>query len=395
MAPSTRAADRSATTEGSPNAPASGEAAETADDPQIENDNGESATLMRGARATHTPDTEMNMDDALRRRYTEMKRRLANKRMQDELEAMEAELEGREPTQYVEVAGTTLPTRKRRHSQGTEETNLSKYIKLAPPPRFDGKSLEGLRKYELGWNKIFKTMPIIADDAYAPRILLAATFLEDRAEEAWDRPHPPCNTWTEYITLLKGVVADPVTRKSEALIRLAAVKQSSDQSVRELLRRIETIETDIPPMSEDVRKAWIYLNALSPNIRALVMHEHKEITSREQVLASAQRHEDVIKQETRAQKERARGTQPPAAPPPPSPPKKNSQQHRPRGAFKPRDETTTQEEKTPKEPAEAQKPRTFGACYNCGKKGYIAKFCRSPKRSQGSQPSQSKDESKN
>ncbi|KAK5399909.1 hypothetical protein LTR06_011448 [Exophiala xenobiotica] len=72
-------------------------------------------------------------------------------------------------------------------------------------------------------------MPEIAPNEYRSRIRYAATFLDDRAEE-----------------------------------------------VRDLLTKMETIETDIPRMTEDEREAWVLLNALMPALRAEVMHEHRD-----------------------------------------------------------------------------------------------------------------------
>ncbi|KAJ9493306.1 hypothetical protein H2202_011237 [Exophiala xenobiotica] len=72
-------------------------------------------------------------------------------------------------------------------------------------------------------------MPEIAPNEYRSRIRYAATFLDDRAEE-----------------------------------------------VRDLLTKMETIETDIPRMTEDEREAWVLLNALMPAIRAEVMNEHRD-----------------------------------------------------------------------------------------------------------------------
>ena len=51
--------------------------------------------------------------------------------------------------------------------------------------------------------------------------------------------------------------------------------------MRELLIKIERLEEDIPEITEEVRKAWILLLAIKPEIRTSVFSEHKDITSRE------------------------------------------------------------------------------------------------------------------
>jgi hypothetical protein len=83
------------------------------------------------------------------------------------------------------------------------------------------------------------------------------------------------------MAFLRGVIADPATRKSEALLALASKAQKEGQTVRELLAEIENLEQDIPPMTEDERRAWVLLNALRPALRAEVIRENKDVTSRE------------------------------------------------------------------------------------------------------------------
>ncbi|OQV11133.1 hypothetical protein CLAIMM_15021 [Cladophialophora immunda] len=101
----------------------------------------------REASDSHAGLNTLEIEEAgLIAQYEEAKRKVANKRRREELRAMEDELEGREPTRFVEVAGTTLLSRKRPLSSSIlEDSSISKYIKLAPPLRFDGKSTEGLR----------------------------------------------------------------------------------------------------------------------------------------------------------------------------------------------------------------------------------------------------------
>lgn len=331
---------------------------------------------------------------AIRARHAELQRLLARKRLEREAQAMEDELNGREPTHYVEVAGTTLPSRKRPISASMDdESHLSKYVRLAQPPKFDGKSIEGLRKYEMGWNRVFRTMPQIADDQYAARIAAAATYLEGRAEEAWERDNKDFMRWEDYITYLKSVVATPAVRKSQAISRLYMAKQQKDQKVQEYINYIETIEADIPPMGEDERRAWIVLNGLEPAIRAEVMHEHREILSREQVVESAIRHEEILAHRKKTEQSRqasfrnqrsstedaAKSTTPARFTGGNSAPR--------RGGARPE----TSARNPDKQGGKTTPPQTSfdGNCFNCGEKGHRAANCPNSRRpareSQGSQ----------
>src|SRR5882757_381325 len=76
-------------------------------------------------------------------RHAQLRRMIAAKRQQEEIESMEAELRGEVPNNPVEVEGTTLPIRKRPASLVTD--NPAKYIKLGTPPFFYGKSLGELQ----------------------------------------------------------------------------------------------------------------------------------------------------------------------------------------------------------------------------------------------------------
>lgn len=147
-------------------------------------------------------------------------------------------------------------------------------------------------------------MPELAGEDYSSRIVIAATYLKGIAAEAWGRNKVTFTKWEDYIRLLRGVLSDPETRKSNALLRLTTKAQKDTQTVRDLLAQIKNLEQDIPPMEEEERRAWILLNALRPALRAEVIREHKEITSRDQVLASAQRYEEVSKQQARAESQK-------------------------------------------------------------------------------------------
>ena len=51
--------------------------------------------------------------------------------------------------------------------------------------------------------------------------------------------------------------------------------------MRELLIKIKRLKEDISEITKEVRKAWILLLVIKPEIRTSVLSEHKDITSRE------------------------------------------------------------------------------------------------------------------
>lgn len=390
MAPSTRNARRSATIEpGMEEHQVQGSDETIAGPSLVAIEQGAPSLLSAGE--TPSPIPGGDGFDALRLRHAEVKRKLAQRRLEQEMQAMEQELQGQEPTQYVEVAGTTLPNRKRAVSVSRlEDAHLTKIVKLAQPPSFTGKVIEDLRKYDIGWKKIFKTMPHIADNEYANRVRTAATFLKDRAEEAWERDDPEFTKWDDYITYLKGIIATPAIRKSQALMQLAETKQRPGQSVRDLLTKIEVTEADIPQMTEDEQKAWILLNALSPALRAEVMHEFKEIQSREQVLNSAQRHEEVIRQRNKSE---APKTQPVTAQITTTTRTYHRGTHRGRSrtATQSQDPATNDSKQGDKQTDTKDKEKSKDSCGYCRKPGHKTSDCYILKRKREAGDSQPKN----
>jgi hypothetical protein len=82
--------------------------------------------------------------------------------------------------------------------------------------------------------------------------------------------------------------------------RLKNLDQGERQSVRELVTHIEELEQDIPALSTEELRAWTLLNCLRGDIRREVLRENRTISSREQVIASAQRQEELLGDKRRA-----------------------------------------------------------------------------------------------
>jgi hypothetical protein len=313
-------------------------------------------------------ETELSLEE----RHAFIVNQVKQKRIEKEIVMLQQELAGDTPGEYVSIAGTSLPHRKRAASSNVEPI-LPKQIKLGDPPSFSGKSVKELQTYDVGWNIQFKAMPMVASDAYVQRIATAATYLRGIAAEAWARNATTFTRWSDYMTFLRGVLSDPATRKSEALLSLASKAQKESQTVRELLAEIENLEQDIPPMTEDERRAWVLLNALRPALRAEVIRENKEITSREQVLASAQRHEEVTRQQTKAETPKQYSKSTPMRPASDSWSRRSSASREHKEKFERKETTPTT-------------TRWRGSCFNCGKSGHKSADCRAPSSNRHSAP---------
>ena len=186
-----------------------------------------------------------------------------------------------------------LPVRTKRPALDVSDgvPTLPRYLRPATPPSYAAKSTREAAEYETGWKAYLDAVPAMSDKT---KILHAATYLKGNARDAWARMDKPMDTWNDYITSCRALIADPANRMAYASYQLMNIRQRQKQPVRELVNKIEELERDVPPQDERTRKAWQLLNCLDSATRREVLRENKDITSREQVIAAAQRHEELL-----------------------------------------------------------------------------------------------------
>jgi hypothetical protein len=335
-----------------------------------------------------TPDAEEGLQtpvpenpelSSIEARHRALVAQVKARRLQEEIEALEEEATGHTPSRLVAIEGVSLPTRKR-PIDAVYDSVMPKQIKLSNPPTFAGKNHKELQSYEVGWKNQFRAMPTIPDDEYATRIATAATYLTHTAAEAWARNTTRYHKWDDYMKFLRSIIADPETRKSIALLQLQTKTQRTGQSVRALLGEVENLESDIPKLTEEERSAWAFLNALSPELRTEVIRENKEIKTREQVVASAQRHEEMTKQR-KLQEDAATSKPKTSTLPSPAPSRGAYGSRGGRGSFLGRSKDKGKEKEKDEKEVKASTSSTGafpGKCHHCGKVGHKAYKC--PKR---------------
>ena len=171
----------------------------------------------------------------------------------------------------------------------------SDILRPKTPPIFDGKSLKQLEEYDVGWVGYFESFGY--EEPPCEGIPLTATYLRKYPQTSWARRRrgkkPNFTSWEEYTNWLRKQVVDPANRMAYASLRLKELKQGPTQSVQELVGYMKSLERDIPNWDAETRRAWELLNALRPDIRREVMRENKDIVSRDQIIASAQKQEQV------------------------------------------------------------------------------------------------------
>jgi hypothetical protein len=222
--------------------------------------------------------------------YELLRGQVIAKRRQDAVEAMRLELAGGEPVNPVVIEGLPMHHKRAASSAPADAPPANRYFRPATLPSFEGKNLKEVSEYESGWKIYLEAAPPTTD---AQRIHYAATYLRGSARDSWTRKTVEINTWEEYIAWCRTLVADPANRMAYSSLRLKTVQQKENQTVRDLVNYIEELEKDIPAQTEQEKKAWQLLNSLAPAIRREVMKENKTITSRDQVIAAAQRQEEL------------------------------------------------------------------------------------------------------
>ena len=134
----------------------------------------------RGESVTSNTPADDNPEETVEQRYNRMVEQVRRKRMEESIEALEAELAGDTHAPRMEIAG--LPIReKRAASSGPSGQPMAQLPRLAKPPTFRGKNLKDAAEYEMGWKiHLQASRPMSEPD----QISYAATYLDDRARAA-------------------------------------------------------------------------------------------------------------------------------------------------------------------------------------------------------------------
>jgi hypothetical protein len=317
--------------------------------------------------------------------YTQLQLQLKRKRQEEGILQMERELSGVDPGFYANIDGVPPPStgHKRRLSINAEPAP-NRRPRPKEPPTYAGMNLQELHKYEAEWEIYLEAY----EDAFqsdAERVRQAATYLVDHAASEWirrkTRGEPPIKTWFEFIKWCGDIVA-PENRMMNASYRLKKAEQRPNQSVREFVRYIEHLERDLPKETRGDVLGRIVLDGLREDLRAEVIKDIKNPTSREEVVSTAQRHEEIMrnrtakKAPTRAHEEAMRNRTTKQTP-------TRTHDESRQSANRSNANRSTASNAQPSS-GTGKKDKSHVMCYNCGRKGHIANECRKPKKDEDS-----------
>jgi hypothetical protein len=309
-----------------------------------------------------TPNTEDEEYELLRQQVARMRRAR-------EMQSMRDELAGLAPTSYVSIDGTDLPSRgrKRAASEETAEERFLRSIKLDNAPKFSGKDLKDLQRFDTGWKNIWRGRSTASADHWDARTRLAGQRLTGDAAFHWSRHEEVCTSWESFIDFLRGTVVDPEVQLAENLQILARKEQGPDQKVNTLYQEALELLDTIPERTHEEWKAWTFLLMLRPLIRSRLLREKHEVRNISSVLASALRHEQAIQLEERST---------------PRNPRPTGSSYAPSGASQKRPRYERREEKQSSDIQSTTEKKTVTIdtrpeCFNCGKRGHKRAECRS------------------
>ena len=293
-------------------------------------------------------------------------------RLQQELASLNAEIEGQEPEVPIEIAGTTLPVRKRPASM--QLTGRQKMPKVSNPKTYSGESLEELTEYAAFWQVQYEHPDFEPFDD-GDRIKTAATALRGYALQRWSKRTETPETWDEYLEYQRALIRAPANRMSDAIRGIWHFRPREGQTAQQILADLVKLRAEIRPLSDEERRAWELLMALRLELRLKVQGELPTIETEDQVLRSAQRQEELLfamakgkGKETYAD---AAGKQPPSKPKAGAPLAKKWAPPTPQkaGVGSSKKERTT--------------PSSNSGCFVCGDKGHLARDCPKKATSKG------------
>lgn len=329
-------------------------------------------------------DTEADLEDEreqlaqltqeeLESRIDQAEARVKRKRQERQLIALRREIrDSARSADDPQVLPERLAKRRRLSDEGPSRSRGQ--LRPAEPVYYYGRNTQELEGFLTFW---LIHLQSFAGESEATRVNIAASYLRDTPMKMWGKrlesPATRIDKWEDFKQWLRDTLKAPNQRTLESTLALKEMKQRQGQSAQELYVYMTELESNIPTMSDEQRRAWQLVNALNPGMRSRVVRDLQSIDTVEAVLACAGRNESTEKtlKQGRETDDAAKS--------------KSATTYATRKRFgrdRPQSAKTTSmdvdEPPATRERGAGTDPRVV--CYNCNKKGHKAVECRQPRK---------------
>lgn len=288
---------------------------------------------------------------------------------------------------------------------------------LAHIPDYKVNNIKDHYEWERIWHRLHAISPLFYQSD-ANKINMAATKLTGPIADAWEREEgsveAPALTWRYFCDFLLNFIDDPSNRHATMYKAWRKCTQRGDEDLHTYYQRLETIQAEIPELSEEIKRLH-FLSTMRPGLRRKLVELQLDGLDRQELLkkgSSLERNAGEGENTVGVKKgSHQQGTgEAPASTQQPFKKFKNREgssaprggkrgYHQPRGDSAASQQRGTDESKgktsSPNNiPVKERRPLSEVECYECHKKGHLKPNCPELKR-RVSGASKAKNQSKN
>lgn len=169
---------------------------------------------------------------------------------------------------------------------------------LAHIPDYTATSVKDHHEWEREWRRLHAVSPAYYQRD-ANKINVAATKLKGPLADAWEREEqaaidPTSITWRYFCDFLLNFIDDPANRHSSMYRSWRKCSQGFAEDLHAYYQRLETIQSEIPELSEEIKRMH-FLSTMRPGLRKKLVELQKDDLPRHELLkigASLERNAD-------------------------------------------------------------------------------------------------------
>ena len=157
---------------------------------------------------------------------------------------------------------------------------------LTQIPDYTAMSVKDHQEWERTWHRLHAVSPAYYQRD-ANKINVAATKLKGPIADAWEREEktvdPTAITWRYFCDFLLNFIDDPQNRHSTMYRAWRKCTQRADEDLHTYYQRLETIQSEIPELTEEIKKIHL-LSTIRPGLRRRLLELQYERLPRIEIL---------------------------------------------------------------------------------------------------------------